>query len=151
MGRAKAMASVHDVAVYILQRQGRMSAMKLQKLVYYCQAWHLVWEERPLFKERIEAWANGPVVRDLYREHRRKFEVTVRTFADGLPERLTQTEIETIDTVLESYGKLKAFELSDMTHRETPWRQARGSLPSGAPCSNVITEAAMAEYYESLL
>lgn len=145
------MASVQDVAVYILQKQGRMSAMKLQKLVYYCQAWHLVWEGHPLFKERIEAWANGPVVRDLYREHRRKFEVNARTFPEGMPERLKQDERETIDAVLESYGGLKPFELSDMTHREPPWREARGGLPAGAPCSNVITHVAMAEYYESLL
>jgi uncharacterized phage-associated protein len=59
------MASAHDVAAYILSRQGRMTAMKLQKLVYYSQAWSVVWDERPLFPEKIEAWANGPVVRDL--------------------------------------------------------------------------------------
>lgn len=145
------MASVLDVAVYILQRQGHMSAMKLQKLVYYCQAWHLVWEGRPLFEEHIEAWANGPVVRDLYREHRRKFEVSPKTFPDGRPERLTGDEKETIDAVLDSYGSLKPFELSDMTHREPPWRDARNGLPAGAACANVIRHAAMAEYYESLL
>ncbi|WP_307850044.1 MULTISPECIES: type II toxin-antitoxin system antitoxin SocA domain-containing protein [unclassified Saccharopolyspora] len=42
-----------------------MTAMKLQKLVYYSQAWHLVWDERPLFDEPVQAWANGPVVPDL--------------------------------------------------------------------------------------
>lgn len=145
------MASVYDVAVYILREHGKMSAMKLQKLVYYCQAWHLVWESRPLFTERIEAWANGPVVRDLYREHRRRFEVTARTFPEGNPSRLSKSERETIDRVLDGYGSLKSFELSDMTHREPPWRDARGGLPAGAQCSNVISHAAMAEYYESLL
>ena len=58
--------SVHDVAAYILKKQGEMSAMKLQKLVYYSQAWSLVWDEKPLFRAQIEAWANGPVVRSLY-------------------------------------------------------------------------------------
>ena len=57
------MSNVHDVAAMILNEQGAMTAMKLQKLVYYCQAWHLVWDEECLFPERIEAWANGPVVR----------------------------------------------------------------------------------------
>ena len=37
------MASAHDVAAYILKKLGPMTAMKLQKLVYYCQAWSLVW------------------------------------------------------------------------------------------------------------
>jgi uncharacterized phage-associated protein len=66
------MVSVHDVAVYILQKRGKMSAMKLQKLVYYARAWHMVWEDAHLFREDIEAWANGPVVRELYNVHRGK-------------------------------------------------------------------------------
>jgi len=69
-------ASVFDVALAILQKHGPMTAMKLQKLVYYCQAWHLVWEGRPMFRERIEAWASGPVVPELYEAHRGKFMVS---------------------------------------------------------------------------
>lgn len=53
------MATVLDVASYILEKQGGTTAMKLQKLCYYSKAWHLVWEERPLFTNRNEAWANG--------------------------------------------------------------------------------------------
>ena len=52
--------NVLDIAAYILCKQGAMTAMKLQKLVYYSQAWSLVWDDKPLFRERIEAWANGP-------------------------------------------------------------------------------------------
>jgi hypothetical protein len=54
-------ATVFDVAAYILEKKGEMSAWRLQKLVYYSQAWSLVWDERPLFDEPIQAWANGPV------------------------------------------------------------------------------------------
>ncbi len=67
--------SVHDVAAYILKKQGEMSAMKLQKLVYYSQAWSLVWDEKPLFRAQVEAWANGPVARSLYDKHRGQFAV----------------------------------------------------------------------------
>ena len=68
------MATVHDVAAYILEHHGPMTAMKLQKLVFtYSQAWSLVWDEQALFPERIEAWANGPVVPALYDQHRRRF------------------------------------------------------------------------------
>ena len=73
------MASVHDLAAYILKKQGPMTAMKLQKLVYYCQAWSLVWDDRPMFTARIEAWASGPVVRDLYKEHAGKY--NLKSFA----------------------------------------------------------------------
>ncbi|MDY6802276.1 MAG: DUF4065 domain-containing protein, partial [Cyanobacteriota bacterium] len=56
------MVKVMDVAAYILKKLGPLSAMKLHKLLYYSQAWSLVWDEQPLFSERIEAWANGPVI-----------------------------------------------------------------------------------------
>ncbi len=53
------MASCLDVAEYILREMGPVTAMKLQKLVYYSQAWSLVWDEEPIFEEEIQAWANG--------------------------------------------------------------------------------------------
>lgn len=64
-----------DVAEYILAQQGEMSAMKLHRLVYYCQAWHLAWSGAPLFEEEIHAWANGPVVPALYALHEGDFTV----------------------------------------------------------------------------
>ena len=70
------MASVYDVAAYILEKQGAMTTWKLQKLVYYSQAWSLVWDDDVLFPEEIEAWANGPVVRELYHAHRGKYRVS---------------------------------------------------------------------------
>lgn len=60
------MANVFDVAKYILEVKGTMSTMKLQKLCYYAQAWSLVWDDKPLFGEEFEAWANGPVCRELF-------------------------------------------------------------------------------------
>ncbi len=80
------MTSALDVAAYILRKQGPMTAMKLQKLVYYSQAWHLVWEERRLFEEAIEAWANGPVVRELYLRHRGLWQLDASTHLGGNPD-----------------------------------------------------------------
>ena len=42
------MLSAFDVAEYILKKKGAITAMKLQKLVYYSQAWAVVWDEEPL-------------------------------------------------------------------------------------------------------
>jgi len=142
------MASAHDVAAYILAKQGRMTAMKLQKLVYYAQAWSVVWDERPLFPEKIEAWANGPVVRELYDLHRGSFEVT--DWPRGDTGRLTGAERETVDSVLRFYGDRSAQWLSDLTHREQPWLAARRGLPDGVRGSREITLSALEEYYGSL-
>ena len=98
--------SVFDVAAYILQKLGTMTAMKLQKLVYYCQAWTLVWDEKPLFKEAIEAWANGPVVRELFVFHKGMFQISALTI--GNPDLLNDEQKETIDAVLDYYGDKSA-------------------------------------------
>lgn len=142
------MANVFDVADFILQKAGPMTAMKLQKLVYYCQAWSLVWDEQKLFPERIEAWANGPVVPSLFAAHRGEFQVSSEPQGDG--SNLDQTQRETISAVLEAYGEKSAPWLSDLTHREAPWREARAGIPEGVRSNAEITPAAMAEYYGNL-
>ena len=143
------MASVFDVAGYILRKKGLMTAWKLQKLVYYSQAWSLVWDDRPLFRARIEAWTNGPVAPTLYREHRGNFKV--RKIDKGNPNNLDQDARETVDVVLEYYGDKSPQWLSDLTHMEEPWRRARMGVPEEARSGNEITHASMAEYYGGLL
>jgi len=142
------MSNVFDVAQYILQRKGPMTAMKLQKLVYYCQAWSLVWDEKPIFKERIEAWASGPVVRELYEEHKGKFQIS--DLEKGSIDNLNLEQRETIDAILQAYGDKPAQWLSDLTHMEKPWNDAREGIPIGQNCENEITLASMVEYYSSL-
>jgi uncharacterized phage-associated protein len=141
------MPTVYDVAAYILNEQGTLASMKLQKLVYYAQAWSLVWDEEPLFLEPIEAWANGPVVPVLYSRHKGQFKVSV---IDGCPNDLTPTQQETISIVLHFYGDKSSQWLSDLTHKEDPWIDARQGLALGQRGNQEITHAAMAEYYGSL-
>ena len=142
------MASAHDVAKYILAERGRMSTWKLQKLVYYCQAWHLVWDEQPLFAEPIEAWANGPVVRTLYRKHRGDF--SVREWRQGKSGALTDAEKATVDAVLASYGGLTGRQLSLLTHDEDPWRQTREGLEPTARSERHIKTTTMHAFYSAL-
>jgi uncharacterized phage-associated protein len=142
------MANVFDVAQYILSKKNPMTVMKLQKLVYYCQAWSLVWHEKLLFNECIEAWANGPVVRELYDLHKGQFEL--RNLPKGDSGNLTLKQKKTIDSVLEYYGNKSAQWLSDLTHMEAPWNEARKGYSIGMSCVNEITTASMHEYYSSL-
>lgn len=142
------MATVHDVAAYILAKKGMTTAMKLQKLVYYSQAWSLVWDEKPLFPEKVEAWAMGPVVPELYNEHRGMY--MVGGVKKGNPQALAAEERETIDPILEFYGAKSAFWLSNLTHQEKPWLDAREGVLPGAFCDNEISLDSMAEYYSSL-
>jgi len=139
------MASAHDVAKYILERQGSISTWKLQKLVYYTQAWHLVWAEKPLFQDKIEAWANGPVVPALYNQHRGQFSVS--KWRKGDTDKLTAREEKTVEKVLESYGGLSGHQLVYLTHNEGPWLEARAGMEPTERSRNQITPESMAAFY----
>lgn len=141
--------SVFDIAEAILSKHDTMTAMKLQKLCYYAQAWHLVWEEKTLFPQRIEAWANGPVCPDLYERHRGKFTVSPGEIELN-SRQLDEDERTTIDAVMDFYAHRDAHWLSRLVHAEAPWREARGGIPFGEPCTNEITHGAMSRYYATL-
>ncbi len=145
------MAHIQDVAAYILERLGSMTAMKLQKLCYYSYGYHLAWEERSLFPEHFEAWANGPVSPALYRLHRGRFQLDRASFG-GEPERLDGGESDSVDLVLSSYGDLTAHQLSTMTHREAPWIRARERANVGdlERSDEVIQDEDIFEYFDAL-
>ena len=125
-----------------------LSPMRLQKLLYYVQAWSLANRGRRMFSERIEAWAHGPVVRDLY-----------PTFADydnrpippedvaGQEVELDAEERDLIAGVWESYKDYSSTSLRRMTHEEAPWVDARRGFGPGDRCSNEITPEAIQAYF----
>jgi uncharacterized phage-associated protein len=138
-------ARVHDVAAALLAETGSVTTMKLQKLVYYSQAWHLVFHGEPLFDDAIEAWPQGPVTRSLYDKHRRRWEVSSWPSGDG--SRLTPTERDTLRWVLDKYKAFSAESLSQMTHMEAPWRIARGVLGPDDHSSTPIDRQQMKHFY----
>lgn len=147
------MATVHDVAAYILKNMvpvepSGITAWKLQKLAYYSQAWSLVWDDTPLFNENIEAWANGPVCPALYEQHRGQFKV--EKLDRGSIDDLSADQKETIDMVIKHYADKTSQALSQLTHAEAPWISARKGLAPGERGNHVIPHDSMAEYYGGL-
>lgn len=145
------MANVFDTAKYILECSGKkkMSTMKLQKLCYYAQAWSLVWDDEPLFEEDFQAWANGPVCPELFFKTQGKYSVGPEDETGG-DEDLTDNQKDTINEVLNYYGKHNAQWLSQLSHMEDPWKSARIGIPVGQGCNHVITKESMAMYYGGL-
>lgn len=142
--------SVFDIAAYILHKVGKMTTMKLHKLLYYAQAWNLVWDEKPLFNEKIEAWANGPVIRELFNFHRGLYEISSLDLTVGNWSKISKAQAENIDEVLSFYGNKSAQWLIDQTHYELPWRNARKGLSSNERGTSEISLEDMMEYYSSL-
>lgn len=136
------MATVVDVAYFILSYEGEMTALKLIKLVYYSYVWHLVWEEKPLFNESIIANKLGAIITELYDLLQGKFKVS----KEDIPEhnQLTATEEENILIVLDYYEQWTAAQLTEINKQEDPWKLAIKSI------NNKITDSSIVEYYSSL-
>lgn len=140
--------NVHDIADYMLKEHGSMTAMKLHKLLYYCQAWSLVWDARPIFPEPIQAWINGPVIPAIYPKHTDQFLIAYWPWGKAF--RVTSEAKDTITAVVHHYGDRDSQYLSDLTHQEDPWIFARKGLPPKERGESVISLASMEEYYSSI-
>lgn len=133
------MTTARDVVAYIESRLPQATEMQLCKLAYYAQAWNIVWEGRPLFPDRIEAWKYGPVPVACWSE--RKYGTP------QIPEPLDGEAKQVVSAIIDFYGRMSASELSRLSHQESPWKDARDGLPDDANCSNEITVASMRRYY----
>jgi uncharacterized phage-associated protein len=112
--------------------------------VYYAQAWSLVWDGVPLFDEAIEAWGRGPVVPSLYRASAGQLTVSS---SRGSSLNVSAAALATIHEVVRFYGAWDGDFLSELTHREQPWLDARGELSHNATSKAPIARQVMQEFY----
>jgi uncharacterized phage-associated protein len=140
--------SCFDVANYFIhlanQTGDTISNLKLQKLVYYSQAWHLAVNGIPLFAEDFQAWVHGPVIPELYQKYKGFGWQPIQE--DSNPDLPTEV-LSFLSEVAEEYFACDTYELEQMTHIEVPWNQARGDLPPDVPSNAVIEKEWMKEYY----
>jgi probable addiction module antidote protein len=144
-----AAANVLDVAQYASSLLPRRSTlMKLQKIVYYSQTECLVHYKKPLFKEKIEAWAAGPVVRELFDKHKGLRHISDLKFGNG--NALSVEQKACVDWAIAKYGNMDGDTLSHLTHVEDPWRKARKGVPEDSHSHQEITVESIKRYYSNL-
>lgn len=136
--------NVFDVAKYILHELGAIQVWKLHKLIYYCQAWSLVWDDEPLFEENFYAWDNGPVCKELYEKHIGLYRLSENDI-HGEINGFTTSRKKTMGAVLDHYGDKEPYWLRELVREEDPWKKAKEYKDS------IITKESMFEYYSSLL
>lgn len=146
------MAKALDVANYFLSRHEQdsgddegISNLKLQKLTYYAQGFHLALTGDPLFSESIEAWAHGPVIPSLYHSfkvHGRDTIPAPKNFdATAI---FTKDQMELLEEVYDVFGQYSAWRLRSITHQESPWIKH-------APNASEIPHSELTEYFRSRL
>lgn len=152
--------NINDTCDYIIQRviaSGEMlSNLKLQKLLYYVQAWNLVFEDKPLFDGKFQAWVHGPVSRTIFSRYRSTktlySDITLADVrGDFNPQSLDVNETSHIDRVLSVYAKYTGAQLEEMTHGEEPWVKAREGFEPFDRCEVNIDEEIMKHYYAQRL
>ena len=145
--------SYEDVAKFFLafanETGESITNLKLQKLVYYAQAWYLANYGKPLFADDFQAWIHGPVIPDLYQ--------TYKTFGSGpivtafqlkdIEKDLDSDTAEYLNEVAKVYMPFGGYQLEMMTHKETPWLEARGNLEPDQRCENLISKTSMQKFY----
>lgn len=139
---------VEDISIiarYFLYRES-MNHKKLQKLCYYAQSWFLANYGIPLFPNRFEAWVHGPVSPDLYQRYRNWGWMNIPRIND-CPNFNDNRVLGILDRVYEFYGNYSADELENITHKEEPWKAARGNCMPQEYSRNPISLIAMRNYY----
>ena len=145
--------TAQDVARYILafahDAGSFISNLKLQKLLYYAQAWHLAIHLKPIFPEKFQAWVHGPVVPSVYREYKSYRWMNIDS--DVAKPEFDEVLSGHLNDVLDEYMGLDAYKLEQLTHMESPWLKARAGRAPDENCSDEIEEAEMIRCYGARL
>jgi uncharacterized phage-associated protein len=122
---------------------------KLQKLLYYSQAWNMVLRDKPLFKEDFQAWIHGPAIPEVYQTFKNCGSAVIDIDVNKEDYKaLTNDDKKILDEIWRVYGKYDASYLEILSHNEEPWQKARnGCMPYDASRA-VISKQGMKEYYE---
>jgi uncharacterized phage-associated protein len=139
-----------DIADYFLclanETGSFVSNLKLQKLVYYAQAWHLALYDRPLFEEDFQAWVHGPVIPELFEKYQR---FGWKPISEEVHPDLPRPIVKHLEEVADEYFSCDAYLLERMTHAEAPWQLAREGLAADAISENIIRQDWIKEYYKT--
>jgi uncharacterized phage-associated protein len=140
-----------DVAHWFINGVDRDSGeaithLKLQKLLYFAQAYHLANFNRPLFAEDFEAWAHGPVVTDVWHKMKEHGWNSIPPVKDARP--ITDAGITSyLEAVNGKFGSFDAKHLEAITHKHLPWKEARGNLPPEASSNALIGKRTIRDFY----
>ena len=146
------------LAAHIVYKYGPMSHLKLQKLLYFIEGYHLAYfEGKSIIEDDFQAWVHGPVSRKIYNELKDKsilygdLRYSLEEGEDEpikeLEKHLSSAQIELIAEVLELYKCESGITLEEITHKQTPWLNARKGYSNGEICENVISKDDMKEYF----
>lgn len=161
MKTSKGLQKIDSIVLsdYILKHFGSMSHLKLQKLLFYCDAYHLAYFGEELVEDKFEAWVHGPVSREVYNSLKDQsilysdisYSPSNTNDVDKEFEKLSSDQKAVLVDVLTELSAWTGPQLEAATHRETPWKKARKGYGPGDSCSVKISKSTTLEFYRNEL
>lgn len=147
------------LAEYIIMDCNRkkipISNMKLQKIVFYCQAYHIAYYGETLIDGHFEAWKHGAVLPSLYREYKVYKSDNILIYDEqrfhDLKNQFNEYLLSFLSKILTIFGEMSPSEIRRKNHSELPWLEARRGYAPNENCHEVINENTMYSFYSSLL
>lgn len=156
------MYNVLDICRYVVNisdtELNGISNLKLQKILYFIQAYFLISTGKPCFSENIEAWDFGPVVPVAYHNFKQfgamnipsistyleydsnnMWNVKRKVFNENI---ILEEDRNKIRNVLNIFKDYSATSLVDLTHNQAPWKNAY--VPG---MNNIITLDSIRRYF----
>lgn len=124
------------------EREG-ITNLKLQKVLYFAQAYYLARFSKPLFSDPIEAWEYGPVVPAIYQKYKSYKSNSIICEDDRSA--LSDEDKETMKKIWDTFGGYSASKLVDIAHSHTPWKDANATK------DKIISHTSLKDYYSPLL
>lgn len=149
------MINVHDLVDYIIIKLDDLSIslnhLKLQKLLYYTQAWFLAFNEKPLLEEKFESWSHGPILTDIYNRFKSRgmYDPIIRgdVINDEVENYLHKDITDHINSVIETYASFSSTQLETLIRRELPYQETRIGIKNDKNSNQVISENTMKDFY----
>lgn len=140
---------------YILKHYGPMSHLKLQKLLFYCDAYHLAYFDVELIEDKFEAWVHGPVSRKVFDSLKDKSLLysDIEYVDNGINidetfESLSSLQKDLLNNILSTLSTWTGTELEASTHDEKPWLEARLGYGEADRCHELISKETTRTFYK---
>ena len=147
--------TIFDVANFFLKIVDRDSGstitpLKLQKILYYAQGYHLAYYDKELFSEDFQAWAHGPANEEIYEKYKDYGFNSIPSPNEEIPE-MEDSKCDFLNDIWQTFGIYDGKYLEEQTHKEKPWIEARKGYAPGEKCQVIITKESMKEFFKSVI
>lgn len=142
--KAYSSKAIANEFIRLAQNDGGLTHMQIQKLVYFAHAMNLATYNEPLIRETFQAWPFGPVDVKIYLEFKGSGKTKIKELIENVNETIDERSKQLIEIIYDRLGKKSGWELSDFSHKESPWKSV---FEKGK--SNPITNDSIIKYYRS--